>query len=198
RVAGEDAGTYAYTIGSVAVTTGTASNYNLVLNAGDFAITAKTIHVTPGAGQSKVFGAADPAFTYTHDPLVGGDAITGALSRVAGEDAGTYAYTIGSVAVTTGTASNYHLVLDAETFAITAKTIHVTPGAGQSKVFGAADPAFTYTHDPLVGGDAITGALSRVAGEDAGTYAYTIGSVAVTTRTASNYNLVLDAETFAI
>jgi hypothetical protein len=43
--------------------------------------------------KSKAYGAADPALTYqvTTGALVGSDVLTGSLSRVAGEDVGTYA-----------------------------------------------------------------------------------------------------------
>jgi hypothetical protein len=198
RTAGEDVNTYSYLIGTVAVTTGTSSNYNLILDAETFAITAKDIHITPTAGQSKVFGKANPAYVYSYGTMAGSDAISGALSRVAGENVNTYSYLIGTVAVTTGTPGNYNLILDPETFAISAKDIHVTPTAGQSKVFGAANPTYAYTYDTMVGSDAISGALSRVAGEDVNTYSYLIGTVAVTTGTPANYNLILDAQTFAI
>jgi len=64
------------------------------------------------------------------------------------------------------------------TFAITARTITVTVDAGQSKVYGNADPAsYTYTHAGENAGEtaAFTGALSRAAGENVGTYAINVG-----------------------
>jgi len=188
RVSGSSVGTYAYTIGTLSA----GGNYTLSLAAGTFAITAKEITVTANAGQSKVYGASDPTFTYTNSPaLESGDVFSGALSRISGSSVGTYAYTIGSLSA----GSNYTLSLAAGTFAITAKAITITADAGQSKVYGTADPTFTYTNSPaLESGDAFSGALSRISGSSVGTYAYTIGSLSA----GSNYTLSLAAGTFAI
>ena len=153
-------------------------------------ITAKDIVITATAGQTKVFGTADPAtFTYTFAPaLIGTDVITGLMGRNAGENVGNYAYTIGTL--TAG--ANYSLSVAAvPTFSITTKAIVVTANSGQTKVFGNADPApFIYTFAPaLEGTDVITGLLGRVAGENVGNYAYTIGTLTAGT----NYSLSVAA-----
>ena len=45
----------------------------MALAAAEFSITAKLITVTPDAGQTKVFGTADPTpFTYTFAPVLEG------------------------------------------------------------------------------------------------------------------------------
>ena len=64
----------------------------------------RPITVTANAGQMKVFGTADPVFTYTvtGGPLQGGDMFTGALSRVGGESVGFYPITIGTLAISDG------------------------------------------------------------------------------------------------
>ncbi len=199
RVSGEDVGTYAIGQNTLA-----NSNYNIVYNADNFAITPLTVTVTADAGQTKVYGDSDPAaYTYTSSPAVGstlanGDVIsfTGALSRVSGEDVGTYA-----IGQNTLANSNYNIVYNADNFAITPLTVTVTADAGQTKVYGDSDPAaYTYTSSPAVGsalanGDVIsfTGALSRVSGEDVGTYA-----IGQNTLANSNYNIVYNADNFAI
>lgn len=45
------------------------------------------------------------------------------------------------------------------------------------KAYGEADPRLTYTSGGLLNNDAITGTLSRVAGENVGTYAITVGGL---------------------
>ena len=60
-------------------------------------ITPRTVTVTAN-NVSKVVGAADPALTYTATGLLGGDTLTGSLVREAGEDAGVYAITQGTLA----------------------------------------------------------------------------------------------------
>ncbi len=187
RNAGENVGNYAFTIGTL--TAGT--NYSLsVAAAPTFSITTKAIVVTANAGQTKVFGTADPApFTYTFAPaLIGADVITGLLGRNAGENVGNYAYTIGTL--TAGANYSLSVALTPE-FSITTKAIMVTANSGQTKVFGNADPApFTYTFAPaLIGADVITGLLGRNAGENVGNYAYTIGTLTA----GSNYSLSVAA-----
>jgi hypothetical protein len=60
-------------------------------------VSQKALTVTAEA-KSKVFGAADPALTYTTDGLVGADSLTGSLTRAAGENVGTYAINQGTLA----------------------------------------------------------------------------------------------------
>ena len=124
-------------------------------------ITPKGITVTADSGQSKVFGAVDPVFTYTSSESV---TFNGNLSRDAGEDVGAYAITQGDLSA----GGNYTIPFVSADFNITPKGITVTADSGQSKVFGAVDPVFTYTSSESV---TFTGALSRVAGEDVGVYA---------------------------
>ena len=50
----------------------------------------------------------------------------------------------------------------------------------QTKVYGATDPALTYTHGTLLNGDTnavFSGELARVAGENVDTYAINQGSL---------------------
>ncbi len=158
------------------------------------------ITVTADAGQTKVYGAADPlAYTYTSVPtglLPNGETVsfTGALSRVAGEDVGLHAITQGNLAN-----ANYDITFVPANFTITAMPITVTADAGQTKVYGAADPlAYTYTSVPtglLPNGETVsfTGALSRVAGENVGLHAITQGDLA-----NANYDITFVPANFTI
>jgi hypothetical protein len=67
----------------------------------NFAVNPRAITVTADA-KTKVYGATDPAFTYTitTGSLVLGDAITGALTRASGTDAGTYQIQQGALTTT--------------------------------------------------------------------------------------------------
>ncbi len=95
-------------------------------------ITAAPVTVTADAGQSKVYGAADPvAFTYHTSGLVGAETLTGALARVAGENAGTYAINQGTLA-----SSNYTITFHAADFTIDQRPITVTAGT-DSKTYDA-------------------------------------------------------------
>jgi MBG domain (YGX type) len=194
RATGENVGNYAINLGTLTA----GANYDLKLSATpvNFAITARSITVTPDANQSKVYGDADPVLTFHlaagsslafNDTLA--DATDGAPSRAQGENVGTYAIQQGTL--TAAANNNYELHFDANgvTFAITPKAITVTAD-NKTKQLGATDPALTYqvTSGSLVQGDSFTGSLSRVAGENVGTYAIQQGSLSArvtTTRSPS-------------
>ena len=141
RVSGESAtppGTYA--ILQNTVNNANNPNYSITYVGANLTITALPVTVTADA-KSKTYGTvADPAFTYTlSEPLLAGNSFTGALARTAGETVagGPYAYNLGTLSAGT----NYSLSLvGTNTFAITARPITVSADAGQSKVYGAADP----------------------------------------------------------
>ena len=239
-------------------------NYDDATTSVTVTITKRPITVTADA-QTKVYGESDPALTYqiTVGSLVGSDTLTGALTRDAGEDVGTYAITQGTLAASGNynltyvgadlTITNASMTVDADgysgvydaaahdgvlnvdpsesdatitystdggttysatmpqytnvgthtvwvkaskdnyddattsvTVTITKRPITVTADA-QTKVYGESDPALTYqiTVGSLVGSDTLTGALTRDAGEDVGTYAITQGTLAA----SGNYNL---------
>ena len=159
RDAGEDAGTYPITIGSLAA----SANYDLAFVPGSFTIDPRPVTVSVTPGQGKTYGETDPAaFAYTATPaLVGSDEFAGSLVRTSGENAGTYPISIGSLSA----GANYALTFEGASFTIARKTLSITADA-QSKTYGTTDPALTYASSGLVAPDALTGALSRVAGED--------------------------------
>ena len=134
RDPGENVGSYAISQGTLA-----NSNYTITFVPADFAITAAPVTVTADAGQSKVYGTADPTLTYQSVGLVSGDTLSGALGRVPGENVGSYAIGQGTLS-----SSNYTITFVPADFAITAAPVTVTADAGQSKVYGAADPTLTY------------------------------------------------------
>lgn len=116
--------------GSHLITATYAGDPDFFSSTGDQTVTVnpKLITITPGAGQTKVFGAVDPTFTYTSsDPAA---TFTGALGRVAGEIVGTYAYTLGSLDA--GTNYTLGMVSSPATFSITPATsthsISLVPG----------------------------------------------------------------------
>jgi hypothetical protein len=261
---GDDVGTYNTTI---AMGSATDNNYSLNLITSTFDVGQRVITITADV-KGKTYGEADPALTYqiTSGSIYGSDAPTGSLSRVAGEDVGTYAiqqndltygnnydetyagadltigkadlavtavagditygdaeptpaveysgfagtddatvldnvgfdlgtdYTQGddvgtyntTIAMGTATDNNYNFTpLNTSTFEVGTLAITITADA-KSKTYGEADPALTYqiTSGSIYGSDAPTGSLSRVAGEDVGTYAIQQNDLTY----GSNYN----------
>jgi uncharacterized repeat protein (TIGR02543 family) len=105
-----------------------AGNYTGTKNA-TFTINPATLTVTPTAGQSKAYGAAEPTLTYTNSGAVASETagFSGALSRAAGEAIGSYAITQGTLALAANGAfkvANYTLSFTpGVTFAVTAKSV---------------------------------------------------------------------------
>jgi hypothetical protein len=135
--------------------------------------------------KTKVYGEADPAFTYTFSPaLIGTDVFTGSLNRVPGENIGNYAITQGTLALN----SNYTLVFTPANLNITTKALTIN-AVIKTKVYGTVDPALTYTFSPaLIGTDTFTGNLNRIPGENIGNYAITQGTVTAGSNYVITYN----------
>ena len=173
----------------------TSSNYNITFNNGTLTVVQKELLISADA-KTKTYGDADPALTYTSSGLVGSDLISGALTRVAGENVGTYE--IGQGTLTAG--SNYYISYTSANLTITAKTLNITADA-KSKTYGESDPALTYTSSGLVGSDEISGALTRVAGENVGTYEIQQGTLTAGSNYSINYtsaNLTINAKDLSI
>lgn len=93
-----------------------------------------------------------------------------------------------TVIITNANGGNYN-VSGRETFTIGKATITVTPTAGQKTIYGKTDPALKYTYSGAVNGQepAFAGALSRIAGKNAGKYAITLDTLALADNTAGNF-----------
>ena len=115
------------------------NNYNGGETTADFTIAKASVTVTAEA-KSKTYGEADPALTYSASGLVGSDTLTGALTREAGENAGTYAITQGSL--TAG--DNYTIRFTGASFTINKAAITITADDKSSR-YGDELAALTYT-----------------------------------------------------
>ncbi len=145
-------------------------------------VKAKPITVTANSGQSKVYGENDPAITYTVTPeLINNDKLNGSLSRVEGNNVGSYTITKGNLSH-----DNYSITVTKNVkFKITPKPITVTAD-NITKVKGTTEPELTYTTEPtLIAGDKFTGKLKRDAGEELGEYAIKQGTLSA----GSNYTI---------
>jgi len=183
RASGTAVGTYAIQQGGV--TNAANGNYNITFDNDPLVyltITKRPVTVTAEA-KTKVYGEADPGLTYLVTNIVSGETLTGALTREAGINVGTYPIQQGTV--TNANNTNYTITYVGANLTITKRPITVTADA-KSKMYGDADPALSYqTTGSLVAGDSFTGALTRVEGNDAGTYAIQQGNLAL----SANYNL---------
>lgn len=117
---------------TVTITDSGADDGFIVYGSTTFTITPAVLTITAEA-KSKGYGDVDPELTYTYSGLVGGESIgdnlTGALVREAGDNVGTYAINIGTLACSSG---NYSISFSGATFTITAKSLGsgITPATG--------------------------------------------------------------------
>jgi filamentous hemagglutinin family protein len=207
RVAGETVagGPYAITQGSLSAGT----NYAISYSGADLTITPASLTAIVGSLTGTTAKVYDGTNTATLTPA--NFALTGwvgADSASVTKTIGTYgSINVGStLPVTVSLASsdfsptgatllsNYNLpvTVSGNIGSITQRPVAVTANA-QTKTFGAADPTLTYlvgataAGSGLVGSDALSGSLSRVAGETVagGPYAITQGSL----NAGSNYSM---------
>ena len=187
RVAGETVAGSPYAIlqGTLANT-----NYTITYTGADFVITPRPLIVVANAG-TKIYGDADPAFTYVATGLLGSDTLGGALTRAPGETVAGSPY-----AILQGTLdnTNYTIAYTGADFVITRRPISVVANPG-TKIYGNADPALTYVATGLVGSDTLTGALTRMPGETVAGSPYAIlqGTLA-----NLNYTIVYTGADFVI
>lgn len=165
-----------------------ADNWNIGTSINYIHIERKNITVTADY-ITKTYGDADPALTYDAPGLVGTDSLTGSLARAAGENAGTYAINIGTLAAD----DNYTVDFTAADLTITPKTLLITAD-NKVKTYGSADPPLTYAVTGLVGSDQVSGSLSRTPGEAVGSYSINMGTLAA----GDNYSISFYAGTLTI
>jgi hypothetical protein len=157
KATGRGTGTHALTAAASGLT---SASQNETINKAN-----QTITFTAPTGQT--FGDAnfDPGATASSGLAVSYTSTTlGVCTIVSGE---VHIVAAGSCSVTAAQAgdNNYNAATSvSQTFTIAAKPVTITPNSGQSKVFGAADPTFTFTNNGSLAAGAFTGALSRVAG----------------------------------
>jgi MBG domain (YGX type)/Kelch motif/Galactose oxidase, central domain len=205
RAAGENASppTYHITATLSATPLSALDNYIITNNGAEVTINKRPIQITATAGQFKTYGDLDPTFAYTitSGSLAGTDAFTGALSRVAGQNVGLYAITLGSLAINDGNGgNNYNLSFVSNNFEIKKRPISVKADP-KTKTFGDPDPVFTYqiTSGSLAFSDMFTGALTRDPGELVGTYAIKIGTLAINDGNGgANYTLTFTGDNLTI
>lgn len=125
-----------------------------------------TVRATPC---SFVYGD-EMAFEYEVDGLIAPDVLSGSLS-VADKHVGEHDIELGSL-----NNPNYTIKFETATCQIVKRKITVT-AERQTKTYGKIDPELGYKTTNMVEGDVLLGALSRVEGEDVGTYSITQGDL---------------------
>jgi hypothetical protein len=177
-VATANAGSYSIVPSNAAISNVSASNYTISYVNGTLTVNPAPLTVTANA-LSKIYGNVDPALTYaiSTGALVNGDLLGGNLSRVAGQNVGSYAINQGSL-----NNSNYAITYTAALLNISQRQITIDVLAS-TKVYGNIDPNnFTIGGSGLAFSEsnatAFTGYLAHTGGENVGTYTFNQGTLA--------------------
>ncbi|MCL2283168.1 MAG: YDG domain-containing protein, partial [Fibromonadales bacterium] len=180
----------------------TATGYNIAgSDASNYAIITPpafaTAKITPlqltwtnGTASDKTYDGTRIATVNIPPALIGiieGDVVTPSVGTINFSDAnvGTDKPVTATGYSIIGTDANNYAITAQPLFAtanITHRTITVTPDADQSKVYGTTkDPVLAYTYSGNANGETpgFTGALSRISGDNAGSYAISKGSLAI-------------------
>jgi|GEM_PF-5572814 len=178
---------------TVALSGSALSNYVPTISNGTLTITPAPLTVTV-ASATHVYGAANPVFTGTISGLVNGDVVTATYSSVAAtSNAGSYAIT----AVLSGSAlSNYVPAISNGTLTITPAPLTVAV-ASATRLYGAANPAFTGTLTGLVNGDVLTATYSSAATVTSGVGTYPI-TAALSGSALGNYTPAITNGTLTV
>ncbi|OQC14904.1 MAG: hypothetical protein BWX72_01155 [Firmicutes bacterium ADurb.Bin080] len=213
---GENVGQYRIT--QHTLTSENNTNYDIQFSTTPvgFAIVKRNVQITAPT-LSSVYGETLLPFEYslTSGTLYSDDTLTGSFSRTLNAQSTTETTSLNvgvyvlkdnlTPASSFGLAANnpnYDISqITNGSYSITSRPITVTPTPGLAKTYGVQDPILTYslsyTGDPekpaLIGTDALTGALTRVSGNNAGTYAISKGTLA-----NSNYTITASPEIFTI
>ena len=171
------------TVDGTAVTTDTETaigNYLVTTANGTLTITRKPLTITAGS-DTKVYDSTPlTKNSYTHTVLLTGDKIEGVTVTGSQTDAGTSDNVLSAAVIKNSNnddvTANYDITYTNGTLTVTPKPITIKAD-NKWKAYGEADPRLTYTSGGLLNNDAITGTLSRVAGENVGTYAITVGGL---------------------
>jgi filamentous hemagglutinin family protein len=153
------------------------------------------LRVDPG-NASRVYGDANPAFTYSLYGLHAGDAagiVTGlwlSTAATATSSVGGYAISAAGGSAVSNSGQAYRFIDAPGTLTVTPRSITVAADAA-SRVYGDANPVFTYQVGGagLVNGDTLSGALatSATTASNVGVYGVTQGTLAASTNYALSY-----------
>src|SRR5437763_3698315 len=182
----------------------TSHNYTFTFGSGTLHVTQAVLTVTADA-KSKIYGAGNPALTYTITGFVNGDPASDAsgtanCATTATILSGVVGYPI---TCTQGTlaATNYTFSFVGGTVTVTQATLTVTADP-QSRVYGAGNPALTYIITGFVNGDAASVVSGTANCTTTATLLSGVGGYSITctqgTLSATNYTFSFVGDTLTV
>jgi hypothetical protein len=176
-----------------------AANYSFsVFNPGTLSVNKAALTAT-ATGQTRTYGAANPAFPISYAGFVNGDTAISITPPIVSTTA-TAISAVGPYAITLagGSATNYSLTLVNGTLTVTKAPLSVTAD-DKSKVYGSANPPLSVSYNGFVNGDTLSAVIAPAIATSA-TPASPVGSYSITLSggSAANYSLTLTNGTLAV
>ena len=186
---GTDAGTYYMGLTADKFENTNTNFANVIFSVQDGALTIEQKDVTASAQDaSKIYGEDDPELTAVFEGLIGDDTVSYEVSRVEGEDVGTYA-----ISVSVGDSRNYSITCVGAVFTVEPKEVTVKAD-DLYKTYGEDDPELTATVSGNLYGDIISYYIERESGDTAGDYTvYVTGNAK-----QGNYTVAFETGTFTV
>lgn len=181
---------------SAAVGTG-LSNYSISYVNGTLTVNAVALAVAADP-QSKNYGDTDPALTVSGTGFVNGEdesVLTGALTRVAGENVGTYPISQGTLAAP----ANYAMTFSGSNLTINARPLSITTD-DVSRQYGTANPTFTASFNSFGFADTVASLGGTLVFTTSATVASPVGAYSVTPSgvTSTNYAITFVSGTLTV
>ena len=191
---GNNAGTYNITYGSGTLTSDLGYGFSYASSATGLTVNKKTLTATAD-DKSRLYGAANPAFTVSYSGFYGADTSAVLDTAPTASTAATSSSNVGTYAITPAGGSDNNYSFSYVNGTLTVGKAHLTVTADdKGKTYGDANPAFTATLSGFVNSEVLASsgvtcaaALSSAANaaSHAGAYAIT---AALGTLAASNYD----------
>ena len=151
--------------------------------------------------KTKVYGAANPAFTVTYAGFKGSDNEASLTTAPTASTTATTTSGVGTYTVTAagGVSDNYEFAYTAGTLAVSKATLNVT-AENKTKVYGAANPAFTVTYAGFKGSDNEASLTTAPTASTTATTTSGVGAYSVTAAggVSDNYEFAYTAGTLAV
>ena len=163
-----------------------AGNYTITVVPGTLTITKATVALNVAVNNvSRLYGAANPAFSSTITGALNGDTFSVTYTTTATITSPVGNYPI--VPTVTGPISNYNLTTTNGTLTVTPAPLTVN-GNSFTRPYGTANPAFTSTFVGLLNGDTVTVTYQTAAAVNSPVGSYPITQT-VSGPAASNYSI---------
>ena len=179
--------------GSYSITASGAvdANYTISYASGTLTVTPVPLTIT-AANQTRLYGAANPAFSATYAGFVNGDTAASLTTSVSLAAIATSSSPAGSYSITASGAvdANYTISYASGTLTVTPVPLTIT-AANQTRLYGAANPAFSATYAGFVNGDTAASLTTSVSLAAIATSSSPAGSYSITASGAADANYTI-------